>query len=496
MTTTGKVYFLSRPRRFGKSLLVNTMEELFKGNKDLFKGLYIYDKWNWEIKYPVLRLDFGELDYDSSDALRDSLMEFVDEKAKEFNIVLNKKRLSGKFGELIKKLEKKTGQKVVVLIDEYDKAITDFLSEPAKANANRKQLHNFYQVLKATDGSLQFIFLTGISKFSGVSVFSALNNPNDITIDDRYAAICGYTQEELETNFSQYIDDTAKKLNQSKSEVLENIKSWYNGYTWDGKTKVYNPFSTLMLFDKQRFSNYWIKTGISISTEMLLRDYSLLKDLFKQINVKDTFFDGFDLENIGGTSFLFQAGYLTIKEVSFTNNEIEYILEIPNKEVRSALTQYMLSAYSDIKADNLNSIAMDIRKQINNSDSKGLEKSLRLLYAKVPFNLHKDEALYHSIFIIIMNFLGFQVQGEIQTNIGKIDGVLKQNNSTVIIEVKFSNEKPKEVLLDEAIEQIKDKKYYEAYLDKPIILLAIAFSAGENKDRLTEIGCRFDAIKL
>ncbi|MDR3243986.1 MAG: AAA family ATPase, partial [Elusimicrobiota bacterium] len=271
MIDNGRVYFLSRPRRFGKSLLVSTLDELFKGNKDLFKGLFIYDKWNWEIKYPVLKLDFGARSYDTDEDLKKSLTYFVNSRAEQFNITLEAPMLSDRVEELFIKLNDKTGQKVVVLIDEYDKAITDFLSEPAKANANRKQLHNFYQVLKAADKHIQFIFLTGISKFSGVSVFSALNNPRDITRSKDFAAICGYTQSELETNFADYIDTTAKELDQSKNELLDDIRYWYNGYTWDGKTRVYNPFSTLSFFKHREFANYWIKTGTSISAKILLK---------------------------------------------------------------------------------------------------------------------------------------------------------------------------------------------------------------------------------
>jgi hypothetical protein len=496
MINSGTVYFLSRPRRFGKSLLIDTMEELFKGNKELFKGLFIYDKWNWEIKYPVLKLDFGARRYDTTEVLQKSLTYFVNSRAEQFNITLEAPTLSDRFEELFIKLHEKTGQRVVVLIDEYDKAITDYLSDPQKAESNRLELHNFYQVLKAADKHIQFIFLTGISKFSGMSVFSALNNPDDITRSRDFAAICGYTQEELETNFADYIDTTAKELNKSKDELLDDIRYWYNGYTWDGKTRVYNPFSTLSFFKHREFANYWIKTGTSISAKILLKDYDLLKNLFNQITVDGDFFDGFDLDSINGTSFLFQSGYLTIKDVDNTENGIEYNLEIPNKEVRVSLTRYMLSAYSDIAVGDLSPMAKDIHNQIKNNDAQGLEKTLRRLFAVIPFKLYmKEEKYYHSIFLLIMNFLGFQVQGEVATNIGAIDAVWKQNNLTAVIEIKYSHEKSSEKLLDEAMNQIKDKKYYEAYLDKPVVLLAIAFSAGKNKKRLTEIGCKFEKIQ-
>jgi hypothetical protein len=496
MTEQGRVYFLSRPRRFGKSLLISTLEELFNGNKKLFEGLFIYDKWNWDIKYPVIRLDFGQRSYNTAEDLRISLTDFVNAKAKEFDIVLDTTGLSDRFGELIEKLNAKTGQRVVMLIDEYDKAMTDFMSDPAKASANRTELHNFYQVLKAADKHLQFIFLTGVSKFSGVSVFSALNNPNDLTLDKRYSASCGYTHEELETNFADYINGTADALGKTKTELLDSIQTWYNGYTWDGITKVYNPFSTLMLFDKQEFSNYWIKTGASISTEMLLEDNDLLETLFNEKNIVDyKFFDGFDLNKIKGKSFLFQTGYLTIKNINRIGDEREYFLEIPNKEVRASLMQYMLSAYSDIDEDNLSPIARDIKIQIKNLDAKGLEKNLRILFAKIPFKLYINrEAYYHSIFLLIMIFLEFEIQGEVATNLGAIDALWKQPDINVVIEIKHSLQKTQKVLLKEAMNQIKEKKYYEPYMDKPVLLLAIAFTAGSNKNRLTEISCKFEKL--
>ncbi|MDR3244095.1 MAG: ATP-binding protein, partial [Elusimicrobiota bacterium] len=340
------------------------------------------------------------------------------------------------------------------------------------------------------------IFLTGVSKFSGVSVFSALNNPNDLTLDKRYAAICGYTQEELETNFEEYINETADALGKTKSKLLADIKSWYNGYTWDGKTDVYNPFSTLMLFDKQEFSNYWIKTGASISTKMLLEDNDLLETLFSEKNIVDyKFFDGFNLNKIKAKSFLFQAGYLTIKSIDRIDDVNEYLLEIPNKEVRLSLTQYMLSAYSDIDEDNLSSIAREIKDQIKNLDAKGLEKTLRTLFAKIPYQLHiSKEAYYHSMFLLIMNFLDFKVQGEVATNIGAIDALWKQPDMNVVIEIKYSTKKSKETLLKEAMKQIKTKKYYESSQNKSTILAAISFTPRKNKPRLTEIACKFEKL--
>ncbi|MDR3243266.1 MAG: ATP-binding protein, partial [Elusimicrobiota bacterium] len=475
MTTIGKVYFLSRPRRFGKSLLVSTMKELFEGNKDLFKGLFIYDKWNWDIKYPVLRLDFGARLYETPDILKKSLTNFVKSQARDFNIQLETDTLSDMFEELIKALHKTTKQQVVVLIDEYDKPMTDFLSDIEKAAVNKQILHDFYQVLKAADDHIQFIFLTGVSKLSGVSVFSALNNPKDISLSEDFAAICGYTQIELEQYFDEYIDEAAKRFNESKQEMIDDIRFWYNGYTWDGKTSVYNPFSTLNFFAEKEFANYWIETGSSISTIQLLKNEDLLKALFEPISVNRKFFKGFDLTNIGGMSFMFQSGYLTIKDKQIVEKEAKYQLEVPNHEVKDSISQHLLSTYTKLEDYQLEEIAKSIHSQIKNSDAQGLEQSLKTLFAQIPYILHLTvESYYHSMYLLMLLCFGFKVQGERITNLGRIDAALELEKLTAIVEIKYSAEKSKENLLDEAIQQIRDKKYYEAYLNKPVILLAIA----------------------
>jgi hypothetical protein len=471
------------------------MEELFEGNKKLFKGLYIYNKWNWNKKFPVIRLDFGERKYSTPELLELSLLEFVNEKADDFKINLVKTSLPDRFGELLKKLKTKTGQKTVILIDEYDKPMTDFLSNPKKANENRTVLHDFYQVLKANDKYLQFIFLTGVSKLSGVSVFSALNNPLDITRSDNFAAICGYTQEELETNFDDYICDIAKREKLTKGQLLEEIKFWYNGYTWDGKTSVYNPFSTLSFFSEKFFSNYWISTGTSIPTEMLLKDHSLLETLFQQITVSNTFFDGFNLKNIRETSFLFQSGYLTIKKIKTIRRRRQFVLEIPNQEVKEALSQYMLLAYSTASEDNLDAFSDAIQEAILASDAATLETTLKSLFAQIPYNLHGDEEkYYHSIFFVVMLLIGCKMRAEVATNLGKIDAVWEQDDKTTVIEIKYGKDKTLNALIKEALNQIKEKKYYEPYMRKPVSLLAIAFAAGKKENRLTEIACKFEEL--
>ncbi|MGC8650718.1 MAG: AAA family ATPase, partial [Hydrogenobaculum sp.] len=246
----GGYYFLSRPRRFGKSLFLDTLKEAFSGNKELFKGLYLYENWDWGKRYPVIRLDLSQAYPDTVENLKESINSFLEDIAKKYQIELSKKLIPLKFQELIQKLCEKYNEKVVVLIDEYDKPILDVIEDVEKAKQNREILKKFFEILKPSDPYLKLVFLTGVSRFSKVSIFSGLNQLNDITIDRNFSTICGYTQSELESVFYDRIKDFDK----------EKVKEWYNGYSWLGES-VYNPFDILLLFDKKMFKPYWFETG-------------------------------------------------------------------------------------------------------------------------------------------------------------------------------------------------------------------------------------------
>ncbi|WP_297889909.1 AAA family ATPase, partial [Sulfurihydrogenibium sp.] len=266
---SGGYYFLSRPRRFGKSLFLDTLKEAFSGNKELFKGLYLYNNWDWNKKYPVIHISFGSGVVDNKDKLIKIINSFINKIALEENIKLTEEVLSLKFKELIEKLSEKYNQKVVVLVDEYDKPILDRIEEPDIAKENREVLKDFYSVLKDADPYLHLVFLTGVSRFSKVSIFSGLNQLNDITLDREFATICGYTQTELETVFEDRIKDFDK----------EEVKRWYNGYNWLGEP-VYNPFDILLLFDKKEFRPYWFETGTpTFLIKMFQKNQYYLPDL-------------------------------------------------------------------------------------------------------------------------------------------------------------------------------------------------------------------------
>jgi hypothetical protein len=321
------------------------LEAVFKGQKELFEGLYIYDKRDWTKQNPVIRLDFGGLTYGNSGELTASLHKFLDDTAQEYQLSLSATLLPDKFNELIKKMHKSTGQQVVVLIDEYDKPIIDHLANAEIATANRDVLRNVYQVLKALDEHLEFVFLTGVTNFVKLYL---IDSPDDITIERGYTTICGYTQEELEFHFDEYIEQLAASQQISKPEMLEYIRNWYNGYSWDGITTVYNPYSILSLFENGNFSNYWFETGTPEFLVKLLKEQDI-RNILEPIVVNSITFSCFDIENPDLLSSLVQTGYLTVKSVEdVAIGQMEnYSLGIPNKEVNDSLFANFISTCTD-----------------------------------------------------------------------------------------------------------------------------------------------------
>ncbi|MDR2627485.1 MAG: AAA family ATPase, partial [Dysgonamonadaceae bacterium] len=336
LITTGKLYFLSRPRRFGKSLLINTFGELFKGNKNLFEGLYIHDKWDWNTKYPVIRIDWSDIKHGTPEEIEKDLSDFLKLKAKDYDITLTREYASSRLAELIEYLHRKTGEKVVVLIDEYDVPILDAMGKSSEELKNIKDsLHNIYKILKSADNHLRFIFMTGVSKFAGLSVFSALNNLDDISLWTDYSTICGITQAELESNFSEHIDAMAAHQGKSRSKLLEDIRLHYNGYSWDGRTSVYNPYSTLLCLKHRRLENFWFSTGTpTFLIELLKKRNSVINAFLNPATVLSHTFNSYDSEELEETPLLFQTGYLTIKEATHSDEGTRYTLGIPNREVK------------------------------------------------------------------------------------------------------------------------------------------------------------------
>jgi hypothetical protein len=487
MITDGRIYFLSRPRRFGKSLLVSTLEAIFKGKKDLFEGLYIYDKWDWEQQYPVIKIDWAGINHSTPEEMEKSLVFHLKRNAQSYGITLIAESAIDCFSDLIKSLQEKTGKDVVILIDEYDKPITAHLTD-SHLTAIRTKVHDFYQIMKSSDEYIQFVFLTGVSKFSGLSIFSALNNPQDITLDREYVTICGYTQEELESNFSEYIDRAAEYLEITGKDLLDKIRYWYNGYTWDGETAIYNPFSTMNFFKKQQFSAYWFSTGTPSFLIDIIQRRNSMEDVLKPIVVSDRIFDGYDPAKISEVPLLFQTGYLTIKKIELINSIPRYTLGVPNSEVNEALLTHLLKACGKYPDDRyIDELRQTIQQQITDCDESGFARSLEMMIAIIPYDIHiPQEYYYDSLTLMWMRLIGFKIRAEEHNNLGSSDLVWEQPGLTVVAEIKYHAEKKINTLLDEALNQIHERRYYNKYPGK-VLLLGIAFSGKQP-------GCRMEKL--
>lgn len=326
--------FLSRPRRFGKSLTTNTLKELFLGNKELFLNTFAYDNWDFNNTYTVLKMDLSTVTGKNREQLNNSLVRMISKIARQFKITLPEDNNSANaFDDLIYELSEQENRQIVILIDEYDTPILDNIKNN-NLDELKELLRDFFKILKSNEKNIRFLFITGISKFSQVSIFSALNHPDDITLNSKYASLLGYTQNEIKHYFSEYIDLVKKKYNLSETVFWEKLQKFYNGYSWDGKTFLYNPFSILKFFNSGgEFRPYWMATGIPSFIAKYSKQKQILLETLENIKVTTSFLDKNDIDNASTESFLFQAGYLTIKEYS----NCAYTLKCPNEEVRSSI---------------------------------------------------------------------------------------------------------------------------------------------------------------
>jgi len=342
-----KYYFLSRPRRFGKSLLLDTISEVCKGNKELFKGLWIYDSDYGFEKHRVLRLDMSNIPNETPETLKNSLSNELRNRVDAENLCISNGHPADAFKRLIESLYVKYGQRVVVLIDEYDKPILDHLAELDVAEANREVLRGFYGVLKSMDPFLRLTFITGVTKFTKTAIFSGLNNLLDITLLDDYANICGITTDDLKKYFGDHMDDlTNRKGFENVESVFNEILNWYDGYSWDGESKVINPFSLLNFFRQRRFAGFWYASGTpGFLVDMIKKDPSL----YVKHNIKITEFmlDAADFNKLSPDSLMFQSGYLTIDKIDYARRPPVYELVAPNLEVREAFNLHIISGFTE-----------------------------------------------------------------------------------------------------------------------------------------------------
>jgi hypothetical protein len=456
-------YFLSRPRRFGKSLTLDTIDELFSGNKALFEGLWIADKWDWTQTNPVIRLSLDAIGHE--EGLKEALLTAVQEIAADFDLTLMAKSAGVGLKELIKKVAKQTGKQVVVLIDEYDRPIIDHIDpyNLAKANKQRDVLKAFFSSLKSESKYIRLLFITGVSKFSRVSIFSELNHLSDLTLHPRYAALCGYTQSELEMSFASYLKEMPEK-------TLEKMKLWYDGYSWDAKTFVYNPFSVLNFFDKQTYSNFWFETGTPSFLVKLLRkrfNYTL-----EETEVSSSILESFRLEEFDAldvNSILLQTGYLTIKEKTPYDT---FILNYPNKEVKHSFAQFLLSQYTHTPVT-VNHGANILRALDNNNLAEAVNIIHHLIQTVPDQNYIKNkEKFFHAIIHLIFTMIGTDVRIEVHVPVGRMDTIVITAHRVFLFEFKM-NETAKE-----AIQCIKDRNYAASLRlrNLPITGVGVVFS--------------------
>jgi hypothetical protein len=463
-------YFLSRPRRFGKSLLVSTLKEIFLGKKELFKGLFIEDKIEWNT-YSVLHFNWTEIDYKVL-GLEKAIEESLFYQASLYEIELETKTIHTQLQELVRKLYKKYNQQVVLLIDEYDKPIIDFLGDDQIhiAQENREIMKNFYAPIKSLDNELRFFFLTGVSKFTKVSVFSDLNHLKDITLTRLGYSLVGYTEPEVHTYFNNYITKIAKQKEITEVELKQKIKEWYNGYSFGGE-RLYNPFSVLNFMDDRDFNNYWFETGTPTFLIKLMQKENYY-DVDNQTMDLQTL-GNFNITNIQPITVLFQTGYLTLVEDLGMN---VYRLGYPNKEVKNSMLNMLLNSYTFHQEGFGIPLAFALKQAFLNQDFEKLFIHFTALFSKIPFQIFEQykESYYHTIIFLTFELLGFYIDAEVNTSKGRIDAVVKSKEAIFIFEFKV-NSTPQI-----ALDQIKEKKYADKYLTekengKTIFLLGVNF---------------------
>ena len=467
-------FFLSRPRRFGKSLTLSALESFFLGEKELFKGLYIYDKKEIEWKeYPIIKIALNSMSSISFEELDEKLSDELEDIAEDYELELKRKGAAAKFKELIRKLYKKHSE-IVILIDEYDKPILDNISNTDEVLKIRTFLKGFYGIVKAMEEYLRFTFITGVSKFTQVSVFSDLNNLDDITLDERYATICGFKQEECEKYFDEWIVENAVKNKMSKKEYLEKIRIMYNGIRFSRKeVKVYNPVSFTKAMDQGRFDHYWFETGTPSFLLKLLKqnDYDITK--FEGLKLNSRTFSSYEIDRIKVEALLYQTGYLTIKDYNEENDV--YTLSYPNKEVKTAFLEYLVDYFTPIDNVILPTLLSHlIDGLIANDLDKVFNKVLKVFYAKIEYNIKlKHEKYYQSIFYVLFMMLGVRIETEVNTNDGRMDAVIKTDTHIYIFEFKLDK------TTAEAIAQIKKKEYYNKYLldKRQLVLVGVNFDS-------------------
>ncbi|MDE7421226.1 MAG: ATP-binding protein [Muribaculaceae bacterium] len=470
-----KYYFLARPRRFGKSLFLSTLRYFFEGRRDLFKGLYIDSAdWDWE-PYPVLRLDLNTDRYAEQGILDGVLDNLFREWEVKYDVKEKADTLSTRFRNIIKTAHEKTGKQVVILVDEYDKPLTGNLSKTDNFEHYRSKLASIYSNFKSSAEHIRLVFLTGISRFSKLSVFSDLNNLKDITFSNEFADICGITEQQLLEKFRQGIELLAAKRNVGYDRMLELLKQNYDGYRFAPEgSDIYNPWSVLSAMDESRIGTYWNSTGTATVVAEALRD--------ADIDIEETLSADWDLDDLAGldllnadpTALLYQAGYLTIADYDIDSNTVR--LKVPNEEVRKGLFKNLLQVYIKPKSGTVKSVIDGIIKGVNKGKPEKMMKSLQAYFAGIPYDLKMDnENNFHNAFYILVTLIGIDAKAEVHTSDGRIDLLIETPEYVYVIELKY------DCSPEEALRQIEEKAYpLQFSIDgRKLFKIGVNFSSGQ-----------------
>ncbi|PNK03341.1 ATP-binding protein, partial [Cylindrospermopsis raciborskii] len=424
-------FFLSRPRRFGKSLFIDTLKEIFEGNQKLFEGLYIHDQWDWSRKFPVIKIDFAGGVLKNRQELDLRILDILHDNAEYLGVSYESTDIPGKLGTLIRKAMAKYGERAVVLVDEYDKPILDNIDNPPIAAEMREGLKNLYSVLKQQDANIQFIFMTGVTKFSKVSLFSGLNQLTDITISRDFSTICGYTQEDLEQTFAQHLQGVD----------WDKLRLWYNGYSWRGDS-VYNPYDILLFIrEGMEYGNYWFETGNPTFLIKLFQTNCYFLPKLEHLEVTEEILKSFEIERINPVTLLFQSGYLTIESTFTAMERYMFRLKIPNQEVKVALGDQLVNAYTDFVEEKLG-IQRPLYENLFQGDVNGFIDTVRRLFASIPWrnftnnNLANFEGYYASVLYAFLSSLNARIIPEDITNYGQADITAILGDHIYVIEIK------------------------------------------------------------
>ena len=470
----GTHYFLSRPRRFGKSLLLDTVKELFEGAEPLFRGLAIHDGWDWSAPHPVVRLSFGSGHFGEPGLLARETAARLDGLEREFGVAGRDDSAPARFRHLLQTLHERAGRRVVVLVDEYDKPILDALDAPDVARANRDFLRGLYSVVKDCDAHVRFTLLTGVSKFSKVSLFSGLNNLIDVTLDPVYSAVCGYTEADLDTVFAPELPGLDR----------DEIRRWYNGYNWLGGEKVYNPFDVLLLFRRRQFGAWWFETGTPTFLIDMLVERGVGSLALERMTADDALLSAFDVGAVGAEALLFQTGYLTIVGTERRGAKTRYRLGYPNQEVRVGLNESLLHRLAD-DPSRASGHADQLYDLLQADDFDGLEELLKAFFAGIPYQWHVRndvadyEGYYASVFYALFAAAGLDLVVEDSTSRGRVDLAVRLDGRVCLFEFKVVDSAPEAAARPTAaMAQLRERGYADKYraADGPVHLIAVEFS--------------------